>query len=487
MTKVFKRIIDLSDSPASLGVHIMHHLADYHDFVNSDYDLVHSERELIERFILFKIETLNKLDYSKIANRAFVIILYELCARLSLACAIRLENILEGNHLDLGSRLKATQLFLIDIKRNSDFIDRYELICELLENAYKHEEDDEIKVVNTFINYFICVLKNAHPNYIKQLIEKISVSIAENKYMFLNKETFNRLIQINPNNVVESNNVIQRLFVETWNTSIIRENNKSEKNYETENNYLNKIQATDSTCNSIRQISLDTINLLPANQRQDLYDALLRGVKPLATELELCAYMAFYMPMHYSKLKDAYEYLPKDFCSEDLEIYDWGCGQGIATMALLENQNEINYNNIRSITLLEPSQVALNRALINVEKFISCASIVPICQYLNDTNQTDFENDINRNKLHLFSNIIDIENFSLNNLLNLLVTNFKGLNYFVCVSPYIDDKKTARIDSFVDFFSANSSYRQYCKIDERKGQWIKQWTRVVRVFEVYIN
>jgi len=89
--------------------------------------------------------------------------------------------------------------------------------------------------------------------------------------------------------------------------------------------------------------------------------------------------------------------------------------------------------------------------------------------------------------LHIFSNILDIDLFSMNQLLKILSNNFKGLNYFVITSPYVDVKKTSRISSFVKYFSGKKKYYEFVKIEEKNGEWQgTNWSRIIRVFKTTI-
>lgn len=45
---------------------------------------------------------------------------------------------------------------------------------------------------------------------------------------------------------------------------------------------------------------------------------------------------------------------------QNLHIYDYGCGQGLATLLFLENLTELG--SIDEVTLIEPSQNTLQRA-----------------------------------------------------------------------------------------------------------------------------
>jgi hypothetical protein len=63
----------------------------------------------------------------------------------------------------------------------------------------------------------------------------------------------------------------------------------------------------------------------------------------------------------------------KEFPYSDLtggiEIYDWGCGQGIGTMAVIEKLRQHNMlRKLCKVVLEEPSNVARDRAVIHVKK-----------------------------------------------------------------------------------------------------------------------
>lgn len=95
------------------------------------------------------------------------------------------------------------------------------------------------------------------------------------------------------------------------------------------------------------------------------------GTAVLKTEEQCCAYMSAYGPMHCHKLMRALD--EKEFPYSDLtggiEIYDWGCGQGIGTMAVIEKLRQHNMlRKLCKVVLEEPSNVARDRAVIHVKK-----------------------------------------------------------------------------------------------------------------------
>ena len=79
---------------------------------------------------------------------------------------------------------------------------------------------------------------------------------------------------------------------------------------------------------------------------------------------------------------------------------------------------------------------------------------------------------------------MDVELFSLSHLTSLIESAFSGLNIFICVSPYINELRTSRINSFVNNFEENLNFCLIASKDYNKGEWLKEWTMIQRVFSV---
>jgi len=195
--------------------------------------------------------------------------------------------------------------------------------------------------------------------------------------------------------------------------------------------------------------------------------------------------MNSYGNMHYKRLIGAFMSLRNEFFKRNTNIIDWGCGQALASMAYFDFLNKKRITQQSSyITLIEPSEIALKRASLHVKKFNSTVEINTVKKDLDTLIDNDFTNKTTSTHLHLFSNILDIELFSLSALLKLVESNFPGDNYFICVSPYVNDTRTSRLDAFVKYFTKKPSFKELESIDNRNGEWQGNWTRVVRVFKV---
>ena len=81
-------------------------------------------------------------------------------------------------------------------------------------------------------------------------------------------------------------------------------------------------------------------SLIPVErvERDKLYHDLDRGKGILDDEAHLNMYLHSFGKMHKAKLDAAFDAIPNfvQLLTEDFEIYDWGCGQGTATICLLD-------------------------------------------------------------------------------------------------------------------------------------------------------
>ena len=158
------------------------------------------------------------------------------------------------------------------------------------------------------------------------------------------------------------------------------------------------------------------------------FDNLDNGTRVLSDESECIRYIALYGGHHFYKLYAAYASTKfENIEGADIEIIDWGCGQALATCVLIDYLIEKNINlNVSSITLIEPSTVSLQRGRSLVQRMFqnnpSTDSVVRLVnKYIDDLTSNDFVSEPDRRKIHLFSNIIDVQGFDLTRLYQLMV------------------------------------------------------------------
>lgn len=168
------------------------------------------------------------------------------------------------------------------------------------------------------------------------------------------------------------------------------------------------------------------------------------GTAVLETEEQCCAYMSAYGPMHHHKLMRALDEneFPYSDLTDGVEIYDWGCGQGIGTMAVIEKLRQHNMlGKLRKVVLEEPSDVARDRAILHVKKALEDyhADVVAVSKYLpsdygdnsNSITSINVEQPI---AIHIFSNILDIEAVSLKGVSKMITSSGKK-HIVLCIGP----------------------------------------------------
>lgn len=195
-------------------------------------------------------------------------------------------------------------------------------------------------------------------------------------------------------------------------------------------------------------------------EQDKLYQDLKRGKDILDDEMHLNMYLKSFGKMHKAKLEAAFDCLPdiSSIFSEGIEIYDWGCGQGTASICLLDFLRSKNIaHNIIAINLIDPSIPATRRA----REVLSCYENIrvnAVNKAFDDLDEQDFVRS-NHRKLHLFSNILDVDAFDLAQFTHLFQKSFFGSNYFVCVGPYYYNNK--RVDEFIAATDPDDMYATF--------------------------
>jgi len=112
---------------------------------------------------------------------------------------------------------------------------------------------------------------------------------------------------------------------------------------------------------------------------------------------------------------------------------DYGCGQGLASLLLLDCiQEEFRYD-VSQVILIEPSEVALNRAEQVVQICYPNAEIRRVCRNFDSVSNGDLQTNDDDIKIHLMSNVLDIDGFDHFELVRKLGET-RGIHYFIAVS-----------------------------------------------------
>lgn len=183
------------------------------------------------------------------------------------------------------------------------------------------------------------------------------------------------------------------------------------------------------------------------------------GLNLLKSDEGLDCYIGAYGEMHQAKCRAAMQNMPfppkeRVGASLSLEIIDWGCGQGIGTVCLVDYLKERELTQwLKKITLIEPADASLKRAVANVAK-ATCngVRITPLNEYLPSvSNESEVNIHYEQNYVfHIFSNILDVTGIDLAKLARSMAIP-GHTHYVLCMGPL--NANAFRIDRFCDIFT----------------------------------
>lgn len=229
----------------------------------------------------------------------------------------------------------------------------------------------------------------------------------------------------------------------------------------------------------IWDIAFDFVRKLPSDLCDELHESLNRGVDVLDSEPLLQMYIYAFGKMHNAKLQYAFEHLQKNvFKYREIEIIDYGCGQGLATICYHDFLQGHNIEQmVKRITLIEPSTMALSRAELLCSRFYPDAEIIAINKQFDDLTNEDLSISPDIPTVHLLSNILDVDSYDLQHFSRIVKKQSVGDNEYVLVSPMQNTMRIQRLRDFVTTIEKNLYFEQY--LDKRQLDSEKEWTCVV--------
>ncbi len=207
---------------------------------------------------------------------------------------------------------------------------------------------------------------------------------------------------------------------------------------------------------TLDNIKSAAVKALPAEYREKPWCITKQGGSDVdntiyTNELQLNAYLASYTDWHKGKLERAFALL-KEPLSRQINIIDWACGQGMATLFILDyiRQNVLPCS-VKEVILVEPSKVALDRAIYLITKAAPDLVVRPVNKKIDDVTANDLAFNHQAPVYQMFSNILDIGGIDLKHLTQILYGNRLESNTLICVSPYYSSGNR-RIESFFRYF-----------------------------------
>lgn len=209
---------------------------------------------------------------------------------------------------------------------------------------------------------------------------------------------------------------------------------------------------------NIRRVACNYVMTLSDRERDSLFDSLNHGVDLLDSDAQMKLYIYSFGKMHQAKIYRALQRLKSStFTDDDIDVIDWGCGQGLATVCFFDFLKDKHLpNRVQNITLIEPSDAARERAEIHVKAYATKRQDVKcIGKYLDDVTKDDIKSH-SPVTFHFFSNILDISTINLKLLAEKVGANVQGQHYVFCIGPMNSGNR--RLDRFYEYFNAPETF-----------------------------
>ena len=422
-------------------------------------------------------------DNSEMIN-AFLILLAEELEQANLIGAIKIifEYLPESA---VKYRLQASMLYLRVNDLTTQYHNNFHHILELILESEKYN-GYRYRTISSILNYYLTAMSQFTRVNNSDLANSFRNLFLNNelKYDVLNdrliKDVLNKVTVVNYLDIIDSINT--QISANKINTgSCVIDKDILDIGIEV-SEYSDKLYSiNEPNFTKIKQVSFDYIKSI--GDPSELHARLNQGVTIIDDEQLLYKYIATYGAMHKAKLYESFESIIGNLNNITINIVDWGCGQALATLLLLEYIKEHSLQiNIQNITLIEPSRLALSRGLLHIDVTKQQDHTVKAMNKdLDCIEQSDIEFNNDNIVLHLFSNILDVEFFKLDStFLEKISKNIQSDNYFICVSPNINAKRNGRLDMFYKYFDENFNTELISARDTSIGKH----KRYEKVFEV---
>jgi len=423
-----------------------------------------------------------QIQNSQIVN-AFILLLGEKFIQTGMLGAI---SIVYNYAPDGGvkKRLEASKVYLKVNDISKDYNTKKILkILDLLEDSAQKDEYNT-KAIKSFFYFiesaFLRFQWVSNELFAKELISEI-VSQKSN-FLFLQDRFLEEFFDaIGKLDIASSLELIKELLAKTIIAKPICNVEQIRAQKET-SGYAHTLYALENpNFASIRDVSYRYIQSI--GDPVDLYDRLQRGEAIIDDEKLLYKYITSFGGKHKLKLDSAYELIIEKLQNEVFDIVDWGCGQATATMLLLDYANSHNIDlNIDTITLIDPSSMALSRGLIHIDVLKQKEyNIKSINSDFDCLNESEIQKNSKNKTLHIFSNVLDLESFALDyNFFKKVSATLSNDALFICISPNRNDKLNNRLELFFKYFDENFDTELISSRDSDIGNS----TRYEKIFEV---
>lgn len=190
-----------------------------------------------------------------------------------------------------------------------------------------------------------------------------------------------------------------------------------------------------------------------------------RGRGLITNDTQAACYIAAYGYSHMVKLRKMFEGWDFFILNDDYEIFDWGCGQGLATMTFIEKVPSHILSKLRKVTLIDLSQTVLDIASECVSDIYDYQvdewhpndgiTIKKMRCSLPTINGSGLKKITTQYSIavHLFSNILDIRTIDLCKLAKTVISAegkpFHQKHYILATHPGSYDPNGERMNDFI--------------------------------------
>lgn len=485
---VIKELKRESENTQQLESYLSHNFREVYDFfICQSHPQLIEAREEIDNYLLIHRQQILALPTDRQTAPAFQALLLEVAERLGLLAAFRYlyTHLSQRAPEFISERVEAASRYLIKVKSIDDLFDRFDSIYELLNEAFHAGTDKTDQIIATFINLYSKVVEDYgqfNLESVKKFKQKIEDTLAKDEFSFLNSPLILEVLQLDVDDHSVLGQEIQTKLDVYLGRGISVPTFKTVHLTEDDTEYCDALQSIEVRFSAIKRISVSEYS---ANGSNEVFYSLKRGTSVLERPIQLAGYLYSYGDNHYAKLQSAFPFIPKVFLQGEVSVIDWACGQALASMALFDYLTINNLKvNIRNVQLIEPSEIALRRAALHISKYRITDQVYTIHRDFDSLTVDDLKNYSDVVKIHLLSNILDMDFYSLSKMLTLIEEKFSGPNLFVCLSPHVGRLQLTRINSFVDFFRTKKKFAVHGYEDN--PTWGNGWSRVLRVFSVVL-
>lgn len=452
-------------------------------FFNSNFNDLNSKKLKFSDLIFdLDLEGFIKTNNEDKNVKGFIIILSDFYDRFRLRDSINMIYKYTPSS-SARTRIKASIKYH-NFESIDQFSSQFDQVLDLLNNSFV-EDDNGYRARISLVNFYLHSKKVLQEQYQMKFIEFANLfKTKQDQYLILQNDNIQNIVNDNIDSDVEK---LEEKIIDLHNVEFLKDNYNNisipieAEGIKEEVSSYTKAFKNSQTKNfeTIRKLSIDFGDL-----NDDNFNLLNRGTAIIDNQNLLNQYMFSLGKMHQAKLIEALDVLPWNNLAElNFGCIDWGCGVGLASIVLHDYLIRHRIN-ISKLLLIEPSMVALQRALMHTMQLSQFSGVAALNKDLESLSSEEI-NLFPNSTIHLFSNILDVQKFSINNLNNKIIKTMvsaDSIHYFICVSPNIDASRNNRIESFYNYFSNNYETKLFSERESNIGNW----KRYEKIFSVKI-